>query len=167
MMLDRINLRSRWRTLLGLSNPDLNAKDQEILLRAFSMLFFGNEYKPSMTKFLNLSSQKFRKISDETIAYCEALFDSFLLASETLDDKALIGKLNNRFNISTFEAVFVATCADCFREKSLVTQKINPENIELLKSDTDFIEATQRNTASTDNVMKRRRIAARVLFGAQ
>lgn len=166
-LLDKLNLRDRWRTLLGLKNPDLNAKDQEILLRAFAMLFYGVDYKPSMTRFLNSSSQKFRKIGDEAIQYCENLFDSFLNASQTLDDKALIGKLNNRFNISTFEAVFVATCDKCFRERALVTEKIDPEKIELLKNDPEFIEATQRNTASTDNVSKRRKIAAKILFGIE
>lgn len=166
-MLDRLNLRPKWRSLIGLSNPDLNAKDQELLLRAFAMLFYGSDYKPSMTRFLNSSSQKFKKLNDEAISYCESLFDSFLNACEDLGEKAFISKINSRLNISTFEAVFVATCQEPFTKQTLITQKLSSEKLENLKNDSEFINATQKNTASSENVKARRRIAADVLFGAQ
>lgn len=166
-MLDQLNLRPKWRSLIGLSDPDLNAKDQELLLRSFSMLFYGADYKPSMTKFLNSSSQKFKKLNDEAITYCERLFDSFLEACEELGDRAFISKLNNRLNISTLEAVFVATCEGPFTNKILVSNKLSSDKLEELKNNADFINATQKNTASSDNVKLRRKKAAEILFGVQ
>jgi uncharacterized protein with ParB-like and HNH nuclease domain len=154
-MLNRLNGREQWRKYLGLPEPDIHAKDVEVLLRGFSMLYFGGEYKPSITKFLNLSSRKFKSVNDDAIAYSEALFDSFLRACEQLDNKAFIGSQNNRFNISTFEAVFVAAAKSAFKNKSLIDLKINPDSLVRLKSDAAFIEATQKNTASTVNVQLR------------
>jgi uncharacterized protein with ParB-like and HNH nuclease domain len=154
-MLNRLNGREQWRKYLGLPEPDIHAKDVEVLLRGFSMLYFGGEYKPSITKFLNLSSRKFKSVNDDAIAYSEALFDSFLRACEQLDNKAFIGSQNNRFNISTFEAVFVAAAKSAFKNKSLIDLKINPDSLIRLKSDAAFIEATQKNTASTVNVQLR------------
>jgi hypothetical protein len=68
-MLNRLNGREQWRKYLGLPEPDIHAKDVEVLLRGFSMLYFGGEYKPSITKFLNLSSRKFKSVNDDAIAY--------------------------------------------------------------------------------------------------
>ncbi len=163
-MIDRVNLRPAWRKLLGLTEPDLNAKDLEIILRAFSMLVFSDEYKPSMTKFLNLCSRKFKSFNDEAIAYLESLFDSFLVACQNLDQRAFRGKQNTRFNISTFEGVFAATCMPFFEAKQLVDLKIDPAKLDQLKIDVSFSEATQKNTASSENVKLRRTKAAEILF---
>ena len=62
-MLYRINLDPRWRKLLGLAEPDLHMKDIEILLRAFAMMMCGADYKPSMTRFLNLTSKRAGSLS--------------------------------------------------------------------------------------------------------
>ena len=154
-MLNRLNARARWRVFVGLPEPDIHAKDVEVLLRGFSMLFFGAEYKPSITKFLNLSSRKFKAFNDDAIAYCEALFDSFLRACEQLDSRAFIGNQNNRFNISTFEAVFVAAAKPAFSGQRLIELQISSESLSKLKSDSEFLDATQKNTASTLNVQLR------------
>lgn len=164
LMLNRLNARPQWRQFVGLDEPDLHSKDIEVLLRGFSMLFFGGDYKPSITKFLNLSSKKFKSVTDESIAYCEALFDSFLQASIRLDSKAFIGRQNNRFNISTFEAVFVAACRPGFDMRQLVRIEISPDQVDRLKADTEFIDATQKNTASTENVMLRARKATEYIL---
>jgi hypothetical protein len=163
-MLDRLNLKPRWRQLLGLEYPDLNQKDIEILLRGFSMLLYGDDYKPSMTRFLNLSSKKLKSVAPEGIVYCERLFDSFLAGCEQLDGKAFIGKQTNRFNISTFEAVFVATCASAYADKAAVQHKIDPARLQQLRDDPEFVEATQKNTASTENVLLRRKKAESILW---
>lgn len=57
-MLYRINADERWRVILRSSEPDLRMKDIEILLRGFAMLISGDEYAPSMVKFLNQFSRK-------------------------------------------------------------------------------------------------------------
>jgi hypothetical protein len=162
-MLDKLNRAEKWRSLLGLTEPDLHAKDIEILLRAFAMLWYRDDYKPSMTRFLNLSSRRFKKLKSEDITYCEALFNSFLTACNLLDSKAFASKLSSRFNISTFEAVFVATTAEAFAKRQLVQGSVSPEKLDVLKNDPAFIEATQRSTASSSNVALRRSKAKELL----
>ena len=49
----QMNRRAEWRRLLSRSEPDVRFKDVEILLRAFSLLTYIDNYSPSMVKFLN------------------------------------------------------------------------------------------------------------------
>jgi uncharacterized protein with ParB-like and HNH nuclease domain len=44
-MLYRINLDSRWRTIVGLEDPDLHMKDTEILLRSFAMASANGDHR--------------------------------------------------------------------------------------------------------------------------
>lgn len=162
-MLDRINQQPKWRMLVGQEETDLHVKDVEILLRAFAMLWYGADYKPSMTRFLNMSSRRFKSLKDEDILYCEKLFLSFLEACSELNGKSFISRLGTRFNISTFEAVFVALTYKPFSKHELVSTKINVENLESLKADLDFVGATQISTASSANVALRKKRAADLL----
>lgn len=162
-MLDRINQQPVWRKLIGQEETDLHVKDVEILLRAFAMLWYGADYKPSMTRFLNMSSRRFKSLKDEDIAYCEQLFLSFLTACAELDGRSFISKYGTRFNISTFEAVFVALTQEPFSKRELVSKKINIANLENLQTDPSFVGATQTATASSSNVALRKKRAAELL----
>lgn len=163
-MLERINLNDRWRALLGQPEPDLHTKDLEILLRGFSMLAYSDTYKPSMTKFLNLSSNMFKSVDEQYISFCEQLFKEFLEKCGKLDDKAFTGKQTGRINISTFEAVFVATCKNRFIDKVSPLKTVEPHLLEKLREDVKFLEVIQKNTASSENVRLRRERASLILF---
>lgn len=154
-MLYRINLDPRWRDLLGLSEPDIHMKDIEILLRAFAMLISGDQYKPSMTRFLNLTSKKCSKLSDDKVDYLEKLFVSFLDSCSLLTEKAFFGAQAKRVNISYIDAVFAAQCSAAFSQMSLLLKPIKPEKLAQLKQDSDFVEAAQFDTASSKNVALR------------
>lgn len=162
-MIDRLNQLPKWRQLVGQDEPDLHAKDIEILLRAFAMLWYSSEYKPSMTRFLNLSSRRFKRFKDQDINYCHELFVSFLDACEHLDHKSFVSRLGSRFNISTFEAVFVAFASGPFSARELITGKVSQAMLEVLKADVDFLGATQTSTASSSNVALRQKKAKEIL----
>jgi hypothetical protein len=87
-MLYKINAAAQWRRFTGLTAADLHMKDVEILLRGFSLLFFGPTYRPSMTRFLNEASRKFQSLSGGDVAYIQSLFDSFIVSCSDLPDKA-------------------------------------------------------------------------------
>jgi len=163
-MIDRLNQLPKWRQLVGQEEPDLHAKDIEILLRAFAMLWYSIEYKPSMTRFLNLSSLRFKRFKDPDIKYCHDLFVSFLDACERLDNKSFVSRLGSRFNISTFEAVFVAVASGPFSARGLIIEKVNAEKLEELKANVDFLGATQTSTASSSNVALRQKKAKELLL---
>ncbi|MCI5223716.1 MAG: DUF262 domain-containing protein [Candidatus Electrothrix sp. AR4] len=153
-MLYSINLYENWRSLTPTSVPNINMRDIEILLRGFAMLIDYEEYKPSMTRFLNKFSFKAKAFPDENIAYLETLFKHFVDNLPDHDEKFFHSK-TGRFNISVYESIFVATCQDAFKDKKIEIKSITVEQLDELKNDHEFIEATQSNTASTKNVLFR------------
>jgi Uncharacterized conserved protein len=164
-MLYRINLDQRWRDLLGVAEPDLHMKDIEILLRAFAMLISGKQYKPSMTRFLNLTSKRAKALSQDKVGYLELLFAEFLKASAALPAKSFFGAQSTRLNISFVDAVFAAQCGTAFETNSLNVPAIDPQKLNQLKEDPDFVNATKSETASTVNVAMRLERAKMILLG--
>lgn len=161
-MLYSINLYENWRNLTPTSVPNINMRDVEILLRGFAMLINWEEYKPSMTRFLNMFSYKAKTFPDENTSYLETLFKHFIDSLPEHDEKFFHSK-TGRFNISVYESIFVATCQDAFKEKNYEIKPITIEQLNELKNDVDFIEATQSNTASAKNVAFRINKAIEVL----
>jgi uncharacterized protein with ParB-like and HNH nuclease domain len=160
-MLYRLNTLPGWRRIIGVSEPDLNMKDIEILLRGFAMLIEREEYQSSMVKFLNRFSKNCKKLENDQIDYLEKLFHSFLETCSNLPEKAFYR--TKKFNISIFEAVFVARCIDYFEKRQLAEGKLDPEKLEELKSDPDFVEAIQSRTTSKENVNIRLQRAVNIL----
>lgn len=161
-MLYDINMVALWRNFTPQPTPDLNMRDIEIVLRGFAMLESWHEYTPSMTRFLNSYSEKAKKKSEQTLAYLKELFLAFLKACATLDSKAFFSE-NNKFSISFFESVFVASCHKCFAERTTNVISINGDSINTLKQDSEFIKASQFDTAGTSNVKMRIQRAIEIL----
>lgn len=161
-MLYKINLNNSWRKLTPSITPDLNMKDVEILLRGFAMLQDQSSYKPSLTKYLNTFSLNAKKLSDDDIQYMEDLFNVFVDHISSLDDKAFFSK-GGKFNISVYEAIFVAICNEAFKNKNTIIKHTDQSKIDDLKRDEAFVEATQSNTSSTANVNSRIKRAIELL----
>jgi len=152
-MLYSINLDENWRKLTPKETPDLNMKDVEIILRGFAMLVKHEEYKPSMVKFLNAFSSQARKFTDAEINYFENLFKSFVSNVVNINPKLFFN--NDRFNIATYESIFVALTEDAYQDKTLTIKNTTLENIQELRNNPGFTEASQQSTASTANVKLR------------
>jgi uncharacterized protein with ParB-like and HNH nuclease domain len=154
-MLYRINMLEKTRKLLHMEEPDLHMKDVEILLRGFAMLVDGDNYRPSMIRFLNQFSRKRKSAAEADNRYLEALFESFLSACDRLPDDAFINKGNRRFNIALYEAAFTAACEERFNTRELLQSKLDPQKIKELSEDPEFLSASQKATTGRDNVFKR------------
>jgi uncharacterized protein with ParB-like and HNH nuclease domain len=154
-MLMRINTEGEWRRILGSSVQDLHMKDVEILLRIFAMLVDGENYTPSMMRFLNQFSKKCRTHTIQQNDYLERLFKSFLEATADLPDDVFLNKRNRRFNIALIEAVFTAVCETPFRERRMLDGKLLLQRIQTLEKDPAFIAATTQATTQTTNVRLR------------
>lgn len=149
-----LNLDENWRQLTPQKEPDIHMKDIEILLRGFAMLVMKEEYSPSMTKFLNRFSLKTKKFPDKNIDYLNSLFHEFVAYCIKLDPKVFFNK-SGRFNISVYESIFYALCKDAFERGDNKIRSVPVDKINALKADPGFIEFTQSNTASYNNVTKR------------
>ncbi|WP_298824914.1 DUF262 domain-containing protein [uncultured Capnocytophaga sp.] len=165
-LLYKLNLKDEWRKLLSTETPDINMKEVEILLRGFAMLIDRENYKPSMTKFLNGFSFKAKENSDEENKLLENIFNHFILHINSLGDNKIFWTSNSRFNISVYEVVFTTLCENAYKEKD--ASKIShteKEKIDSLKKDEEFIKAYSQRTTSVDNTQKRSEIAKRILLG--
>ena len=163
-MLNHINAEKGWRDILQSPGPDLHMKDIEVLLRGFAMLVDGDEYRPSMAKFLNQFSKKCEKNDHDQNEQLRLLFQSFLRATCNLRDDIFLNPAPpRRFNIALFEAVFTATCQPAYRGGGLVNKALSAENIEKLRADAEFNAATQKATTQTKNVGERLKIARSIL----
>ena len=163
-MLYRINAESpQWRKLLRSDAPDLHMKDIEILLRGFAMLVDGDNYAPSMVRFLNLFSKKCTNNSAERNEYLERLFGSFLLACANLPADIFCNKRNNRFNIALYEAVFAVSGKGAIAERRPIDGSLDADRIRDLEQDKEFSEASSVSTTSTANVKKRLDRAAAIV----
>lgn len=155
-----INLNSdeRWKRILNETSSDIRLKDVEILIRSLAMLCHNEEYNPPLNKFLNSFSKEAENFTKEKIEYLINLFESFLDSCEDIPTKNF---LTNRkvFKISLFEAIFVGACENAFKEKKLLSGKLNLESIEKLSMDTEFLDSTQRAVASKKSVITRMRKA--------
>lgn len=161
-MLYRININSVWRKQTPKVVPDINMKDIEILLRGFAMLINGDEYSPSMTKFLNKFSLNMKTLSADEVIKLETLFINFITKVSALQEEKLFFS-NQRFNISVYESIFVSLCKDGWQDGSLNIKNTTLDKIESLKINVDFIAATQKGSANTNNVAKRMEIANAML----
>ena len=64
-----------------------------------------------------------------------------------------------------FDAVFAAAASDMLEGRTDSVKQIDAPKLDQLKSDPEFLEATQKATATTSNVMKRLKRAQAVLQG--
>lgn len=161
-MLYSLNAHQDWRRLLGDVEPDLHLKDIEVILRGFAMLEDGDDYSPSMVKFLNKYSKQAQKFDQGNVDYRKDLFVSFVRACQQVTPENFMGK-NKQFNISLYESVFYAICREPFDNRSMVTQSVDPNFIERLKNDVKFQIVTQSQTTKASNVKLRLKAALDIL----
>ena len=157
-----INMYSNWRILLGQAQPDIHMKDVEILLRGFAMLLDSDNYKPSMTRFLNQFSKKSKNFNQESLPYRQQLFETFCNYIVSINSRAFISN-SGKFSITVFESIFVALCQESVANNNLNIKETTSELINSLKNHPDFIKSTQSNTAGKANVEERLRLAKEIL----
>ncbi len=163
-ILYRLNVDPRWRRILNIIDPDVHMKDVEIILRGFAMLAEGADYRPSMPKFLNQFSRRCKTNSEEKNAYFEALFKSFLQASQQIPPDTFVSSRTKRFSIALYEAVFTALVRPAFERHELFAGEIDAARIRQLDLDPVFIEASEKASAGTSNVARRLE-RARIILG--
>ena len=156
-----LNKIESWRKLIGQENADSNLRDVELILRSFAMLCFLNEYRPSMTRFLNRFSNEAKKnFSKEKVKFLQQLFEKFLVLISDLDPSLF--KLSGRFSIAVFEAAFYACCSVAFSSQDIT--KIKPVNSTQLQTLSAKLQPVlQEGTSKKEYVIRRMKIAEEVI----
>lgn len=152
----------RWRRILGKPDRDENLRDVEVLLRAFAMLCYVEEYKPSMTRFLNRFSNYAKKnFTSSDVEFLRQIFDSLMTSIEGLEPADF--KLADRFSVALFEAVL------CGRYKEIYLSKGNPKSLgpvtktKMAELAGSLRENVQEGTSKKQYVLDRLRTAATIL----
>lgn len=153
-MVLKLNKNSEWRKILGQEVADVHFKDLEIIVRSFAMLFYHEQYQATMNRFLNKFSKMTNRFSAEDIDYLEQVFLKFIESCSQLKEKSFCSA-SGKFNISFFEAVFVAVCEKAFKEKKLVEGTISQHSLEMLKTDEEYMSASKESLSSKKNVETR------------
>jgi Protein of unknown function DUF262 len=161
-LLYEVNKDRRWRDILGEPNRDEKLRDVELLLRAFAMLCYADEYRPSMTRFLNRFSNHAKKhLSSDDVAYLQNLFDKFLDAASRVDAASF--RLADRFSIAVFEAAFYGRCKTLWvaRREPVVIDALTKNVMEALTG--ELRASLQEGTSKREHVQSRLTIATRIL----
>ncbi|MBF0609216.1 MAG: DUF262 domain-containing protein [Candidatus Magnetobacterium sp. LHC-1] len=152
-MIYDLNLSKDWRLLINKKTPDLYLKDIEIILRAFAMLIEGANYTPPMIKFINRFSNIARKYPQDSIDYLRSLFTVFLDVCKPFGSELF--SIYGGFNISLFEATFVACCQDAFNARTLKVQPIDTYKVAQIKHYKEIAEELKSDTTSAAHVVAR------------
>ena len=161
-LLYELNGQAAWRKILGLEYPDLRLRDVELLLRGAAMLVRGDEYRPSLTKFLNKFSKDMRSANKEMLGTLRKVYYEFFEAAAALPE-GIFGAGGKRITVSVFESVFAATCMKAFKGESDHVSTLAAEKINALKADAEFNNASTSRTADSVNVQTRLRKAREIL----
>ena len=153
-MLSILNQKDEWRRIYGKKEEDAKSKDIEVLLRAFALLVYHDNYGGSMNAFINRFAKETMKYSEDEINYFKNLFDSFLQKCSGVDAKAFSTK-NGQFNVALFDGVFVAISEEAYKNKRFINIGLSPSKMSALKDDKEFEDAITHSTSHTNAVRLR------------
>jgi hypothetical protein len=154
-MLDQITFTKEWLHVAGKKQPDINLKDSEVLLRAFSMLVDGGRYREPMGSFLNSFAKKAKTFSEKEVGFAHELIMAFLKKVHPLPRSIFSVTARTRFNIAFFEATFRALCESAYHEKTTDIPDVGKDQFATLRTDEDFVRATRFSTGQLSNVKTR------------
>jgi hypothetical protein len=151
----KLNLDANWRRLLGSSAPDDHMADVEILLRGIAMWQNGDQYSPSMVKFLNSFSKEAKSFSEGQIRDLVIVVTRFfeLVASS---GRGLFLNQQGQFSVPLFESVFTAACEAIDDDPNWL---FDATTVAAIQGTSEYVRYTREQTASTMNVLGRIGIA--------
>ncbi|MGO9486793.1 MAG: DUF262 domain-containing protein [Rhodomicrobium sp.] len=156
------NKDKRWRRILGQQDRDDKLRDVELLLRAFAMLCYATEYRPSMTRFLNRFSNHAKKNFDcDKIVILKQILEAFLTSTKDIDPAVF--KLNERFSIAVFEAALYGKYASAWTGETSIDAIPPIQEAQIADLARDLRTKLQEGTSKREHVNKRLEIAINIL----
>lgn len=152
-LLEELNENNSWRKIYGRKSP--RRKDQELILRFFSLLYNYQNYAPPMRNFLNTFMAKNRHLRLTGKDELKNIFESVVnLVNNKLANKAF--RLVSSLNAAVYDAVMVGLA-----KQLLLIGKVNDENDFLsaynkLITSAIFLKAIETGTTAQANSVKSR-----------
>lgn len=154
--LQELNEDTDWQQILGLTKPDKNQKDVELILRLLSLFETWEEYEKPMLRHLNRSMEEHRQFDSDLAKRFE---DRFPEVTAIITD-ALEKPFRPRrvINAAVLEAVMIAMLEDDEIDSARL-EKAYPE----LMRDELFLESASGSTTDTNVLHGRIRRAKEIL----
>jgi hypothetical protein len=148
-----------WQTILGISRPDKNQKDVELVLRLFALFGVWNTYEKPMLRYLNQQMNQNREFSSERAELFKKRFPTVV----EVVNKALNRPFRPRgvINSAVLEAVMVTLL-----EHEGITSDQLSERYQQLVKESKFMDHTKGGTTDTGILKNRLELARAILTDA-
>src|SRR5690606_3297371 len=160
---NNLNLNENWRKVIKSPNPDLHMKDVELLFRCLSFMINGENYTPSLAKFLNNFAQEAKSFNSNKINNVRILSNNLIEKLSSYNSDIYFNDKTGRINTLLLESIFYFIGRKYFDQSQFEDLSINIENIERLKTDSEFLESISEGTTNTEKVKIRFRRAMEIL----
>ncbi|WP_227726232.1 DUF262 domain-containing protein [Yersinia proxima] len=159
-----LNTNPTWRRLLGKNVVDVRLTDVEAILRVFSMAMYTDNYKSSVSGFLNTFANSTKGYISEATNFSSSVWAAFMDACSTIhEDEFKTG--GNRMSITLFESVFYAVTFKSFKNHTIDIHPVTSEFIAALKANADFISFSTGKTTRKESVIGRLEKAKEIYEG--
>ncbi|WP_452601872.1 DUF262 domain-containing protein [Pontimicrobium sp. MEBiC06410] len=145
-----------WRAIFG-KKPDIRLKEQELVLRFFSLLYDRMNYEKPLKGFLNSFMSKNQDLKNISVEeFTNTFKTTFDFIVRTIGTKPF--RIKRNLNLGAFDSISIAV-AERLRNGTLENRKKFVENYNKLVENTDFISAVQGGTSDEKNVETRINLA--------
>ncbi|EHR1009671.1 DUF262 domain-containing protein [Vibrio parahaemolyticus] len=158
----KLNENADWRRLLGKEVIDVRLSDVEAILRVLAMSFYKDQYRATISGFLNAFSNSTKTWDDAKVTFTKELWNAFF-ANSTQCTEEDFRTGGNRMSITVFESVFYAATYSSIQTGIVDLPTITPEYVERLKADEEFIEHSTGKTTRRESVNRRAERAREIL----
>lgn len=147
--LDRLNLISDWRGILGTSQPHPRLRDVELVLRVLSLTDRWRDYKKPMKSFMTSYMEHIDTLDQNSLAELEQSFRRTCeLVKASLGDRPF--HLRSQLNAAALDSVMVA----CGGSREIREEQLT-EAFDRLRKDEDFQQLVT-HTTGTETAVRRR-----------
>lgn len=154
-LLSKLNDNPKWRALYGKKSARL--KDVELILRFFSLYFYGSKYERPMKDYLNRNMASNRALTKHNEPELTGLFDATVAQIlDAIGPRAF--RLKNAVNAAVLDSLMVGVATRLASSPITSTEQFKAAYTSLL-SDADYLAATGRATADEESVKTRLRLA--------
>lgn len=149
-----LNENQTWRSILSKNIVDMRLSDIEAILRTFAMCLFTDQYKSSVSGFLNNFSNYAKTYNTQDINLFSDIWNGFMDSVKGIDE-IHFRTGGNRMSITLFESIFYAATYDSFKDKALKIRQVGVSYINVLKNDPEFLAFSTDKTTRREHVIGR------------
>lgn len=154
-----------WRTIFG-KTIDERLKEQELILRFFSLLYYRKKYEKPLKNFLNTYMNVNRNLNINSSEQLTHIFKStFDFIVRAIGQRPF--RINRNLNLGAFDAVSIGVAERIIAGGNITDANSFKEVYNTLINDKNFISIVQGGTSDEKNVEDRINLAISAFKGVQ